>query len=169
MGGDPMNGAWFLDQLRYHYWANQRLLTAILRLNPQQYDQDLGSSFPSIRATLAHLLNAETVWLGRLTGEALPPVTPADIPTAAAAGQRWAELEAAYIGLLGTLGEAFQGRTLTVRTSKGQEFLHSRAEVLQHLVNHGTYHRGQIATMLRQVGEAPPSTDLILYYRERNA
>lgn len=164
-----MNRAWFFDQLRYHYWANRRLLSAMERLTPQQYEQDLGSSFPSIQATLAHLLNAETIWLGRLTGQALPPVTPADLPTVAAAGQRWAELEAAYMGLLETLGETFGDRTLTVRTSKGQEFRHARAEVLQHLVNHGTYHRGQIAAMLRQLGEVPPSTDLILYYRECNA
>lgn len=164
-----MNRGWFEDQLRYHYWANRRLLPAMERLTPEQYNQDLGSSFPSIRATLAHLLNAETVWLGRMMGEALPPVTPADLPTAAAAGQRWADLEATYMGLLGMLGETLQERTMMVRTSKGQEFLHSYGEALQHLVNHGTYHRGQIAAMLRQLGEAPPSTDLILYYRECNA
>jgi uncharacterized damage-inducible protein DinB len=163
-----MDALWFRSQLEYHYWANGRLLDAMADLTPEQYTRDLGGSFPSIQATVAHLLNAETVWLNRLLGENRPGVGPDSVPTVAAARERWNQLKGTYLSLLEQIGDAGLTVSLQAKTSSGQVYSHPRWEVLQHLVNHGTYHRGQIALMMRQVGVAPASTDLILFYRVRS-
>lgn len=152
----------------YHYWANHRMLSAIEELTEEQFTRDLSSSFPSIQATVAHMINAEGVWLGRFLGEPLPAVKPTDLPNPAAARERWAETERS----LRTFAAGLQGdglqKTFQMRTSFGGEFTHVRWEALLHIVNHGSYHRGQLATMLRQVGAAPKNIDLITYYRERS-
>lgn len=163
-----MDAFWFRSQLEYHYWANERLLDAMADLTPEQYSRDLGGSFPSIQATVAHLLNAETVWLNRLLGENRPGVGPDSVPTVATARERWNQLKGEYLSLLEQCGDEGLTVSLQAKTSSGRVYTHPRWEVLQHLVNHGTYHRGQITAMLRQVGATPASTDLILFYRERS-
>jgi uncharacterized damage-inducible protein DinB len=163
-----MNAAWFQSQLTYHYWANKRLLAVMDDLTAEQYSRDLGSSFPSLQATVAHMLHAETIWLSRFLGAPVAGVQADDVPTPGAARQRWAELEQQLLKFINGLDQVGVDRVLTVKTSTGQEFRHPLWEALQHLVNHGTYHRGQLTTMLRQVGASPLSTDLITYYRERS-
>jgi uncharacterized damage-inducible protein DinB len=160
-----MNRTWFTSQLGYHYWANKRLLGALQNLTEEQYTRDLGGSFPSIQATIAHLMNAEVSWMSRLTGEARQRVTAEDVPTVAAATERWAELEEEYLALLESPGDGGFDRPIHVTMSTGQEFTHTVTEVLQHLVNHGTYHRGQVTTMIRQIGLVPVALDMIRYFR----
>ena len=155
--------------LEYHVWANQRMLAVIDTLTPEQFTRDLKSSFPSIQATVAHLIFAETIWLNRLRGESEPLPTPADLPTPAAARARWAASEERFRSFVGGLAAADLDRLFTARTSAGKEFVQTVGEALHQLFNHGTYHRGQLATMLRQLDVTPPGTDLITFYRERRA
>lgn len=149
----------------YHYWANERLLAAAEALSPEQYDRDLGSSFPSVRATVAHMLNAEAIWLSRFLGVELERVAPADLPDLRGVRERWARLEEQVRQLVAS--PDLLTRELTVTTSTGQVYRHQLWEAIVHLCNHGTYHRGQLTTMLRQLGAAPAGTDLIVYYREK--
>lgn len=162
----------YLDQVKelvaYHYWANDRILTAVERISPEAYTRHLGSSFPSIQATLAHLMYAEAIWLSRWTGETIAPPKPEEIPTAAAARDRWAALEERMRRFIDGLTQEDLTRVHTMRTSQGKEFRHPLWEMIHQVLNHGTYHRGQVVTMLRQVGAEAPSTDLILYYRQRS-
>lgn len=148
----------------YHYWANGRMLNAMDGLTPEQFTRDLGSSFPSIQLTLAHMLNAEAVWLGRILNEPVARVEPQQIPDVAAVRERWAALEPLF--RKAAAGEL--DRVVVARTSAGKEFRHPLWEVLHQLSSHGTYHRGQLTTMLRQLGVTPAQMDLILYYREQS-
>lgn len=162
-----MNATWFRSLLDYHYWANKRLLGALQNLTEEQYRRDLGGSFPSIQATVAHLINAEAVWMSRLTDEARQKVTPEDLPTVAAAAERWAKMEQEYLLLLEGAGDDGFDRQIRAITSTGREYVHTVGEVLQHLVNHGTYHRGQVTNMIRQIGLVPVALDMIMYYRHK--
>lgn len=150
----------------YHYWANHHLLEKVESLTGEQFSRDLGGSFPSIQATLAHMLNAEAIWLGRIEGTSISGVTPQDLPTPASVRPRWTPLETELRALVGRLTESDLNRIVTAKTSAGKVYMNRLDHTLQHLFNHGTYHRGQVSTMLRQVGAESVSTDLIFYHRQ---
>jgi uncharacterized damage-inducible protein DinB len=154
----------------YHYWATRRILDAVEPLTPQQFTKDLGNSFPSVRDTLAHLYGADWIWCARWEGEspsALPD--PQTFPDLASLRQAWDEHEPRVRAVLKRFGEVGVDTPVEfVRMGVRQSQIFSHT--LQHLVNHGTYHRGQVVTLLRQLGTAaPPSTDLIAFIRERQA
>jgi uncharacterized damage-inducible protein DinB len=161
------------DQLRmlldYHYWARDRMIAAVAALSPEQFNRDLGSSFPSVRETLAHLYGAEWVWRERWEGH-----TPGGLPAAshfpdlATLRAAWLDEEVRVRGLVTRLGPAgVLAEIAYVR--HGVRYSQPFWQLLQHVVNHGTYHRGQLTTMLRQLGASAPVTDLIVFYRERGA
>lgn len=155
-----------LDLLHYHYWARDRLLDAVVRLPPAQFRQDLGNSFGSIRDTLVHIVSAEWVWCSRWQGELqrkmLPP---SNFRTVKDIRNRWLEEEARVRRFVVRLGPAGVDRVFRYSHPDGTESASVFWHMLQHVVNHATYHRGQVTTMLRQFGaEPPPSQDLIAFY-----
>jgi uncharacterized damage-inducible protein DinB len=156
----------------YHYWARDRVLEAVERLSPEQFTRDLGNSFPSVRDTVAHLLGADWIWCARWDGEspeALPDAAEvaARFPTPDAVREAWTGQERKVRAALARYGEGGIDH-LVEYVRNGQHQAQPFWQTLQHLVNHGSYHRGQITTMLRQLGVAPPkSLDLIAFYRER--
>jgi len=158
------------ELIDYHYWARNRLLEAVAPLTPEQLTRDMGNSFRSIRDTLAHIYFAEWVWHSRWQGEsptAMPGVTFADV---AAIRTAWIEHEAKLRAFLEGLGEEGINRRMEYRLFSGQAGVSVFWQMLQHVVNHASYHRGQVTTLLRQLGAVPPkSTDLITFYRERGS
>jgi uncharacterized damage-inducible protein DinB len=153
----------------YHYWARDRLLAAVDPLTAEQFTRDLGNSFASVRDTLSHLHAAEWVWLSRLNGASPTSLLSHDrFPDLAAVRAGWAETESGLRALAATFSQADCDRVIDYRLLNGQQASSRIAQIVQHLVNHGTYHRGQVTTMLRQLGQAAPKAqDLIAFYRER--
>lgn len=155
----------------YHYWGRDRALDAVERLPHAEFTQALGNSFGSIRDTLVHIYWADTIWGERWHGR-VPDVRfePSMFPDVASLRRAWAAHEQEIRALVERLGEVGIQQPITYRSLSGQPSTEPFWQLLQHVVNHGTYHRGQVTTMLRQLGSAPPkSTDLITFYRERNA
>ena len=152
----------------YHYWARDRLLDAVAGLTDEQYAQRIESSFPSIRDTLVHLWAAETTWTARWEGEA--PTGLADgreLTNLPALRDAWSALERRLPGVLVRLGEPGVRGTLAYQGVDGKPRIEPFAMMLQHVVNHGSYHRGQITMMLRQMGMPPAKQmDLIAFYRD---
>jgi uncharacterized damage-inducible protein DinB len=157
--------------LEYHYWARDRVLDAAAAISPQKYTEDLGSSFPSIRDTLAHTYTAEWIWHARWQGVSPPAPLPFDqFPDVASLRSAWMELERRNRAFLATLGEPGIMRTFDYRTLSGLAGSSPFWQMLQHVVNHASYHRGQVTSMLRQVGAQPgKNMDMITFYRERRA
>jgi uncharacterized damage-inducible protein DinB len=157
--------------LDYHYWARDRLLEAVAALTSEQLNTDRGNSFPSIHATLVHLYGADWVWLSRWEGvspTALPSA--AEFPDLASVRAAWQDIEARLRALVDRLGEDGIQRPIEYRGPTGVLQAQLFWQMFQHLVNHGSYHRGQVTTMLRQIHVAPPKAmDLIAFYRERAA
>lgn len=155
-----------LQQLRrffaYNDWANARLFDAASNIAADALTRDLRSSFPSIRDTLAHIVEVEWVWLERWRGVS-PSVEPAwasgDLVTLRAQLQGIAAERAAF---LDGLCEPDLLRRIAYINFKGDRCECALVDLLTHLVNHSTYHRGQITTMMRQVGAKVPPTDLLL-------
>jgi uncharacterized damage-inducible protein DinB len=153
----------------YHVCARGRMLDALEPLTPEQFNRDLSSSFKSIRDTVMHLYFADWVWLKRWQGDS-PTVRPViePFPDVATARRIWAEHDRALQALVDGLGEAGVDRVFHYQMFNGPPAASPFSQMLQHAVNHGSYHRGQVTTMLRQIGAAPPkSVDMIAFYRER--
>ncbi len=156
--------------LDYHYWARDRALAAVEPLSAEQFVRDLGGSFPSVRDTLAHLHGAEWVWLLRTQGTSPTQHLPLDrFADVAAVRAAWAETEAGLRALLQDLDDEGADRAVDYRLFNGQTGSTRIGHLIQHLVNHGSYHRGQLTTMLRQLGAKPPqSMDLVAFHREQH-
>ena len=162
-----------LEELRilldYHYWARDRLLEAVQPASSDQYAKDLGNSFPSIRDTLVHIYAAEWGWYSRWQGASLQDrPQPEDFPDLQSLRKVWREMEVKMRAFLEDLGEEGVDRLIEIQTIDGKTWKPVFWNMLQHVINHATYHRGQVTTMLRQLRLEPPkSMDLISFYRER--
>jgi uncharacterized damage-inducible protein DinB len=157
--------------LDYHYWARDRLLEALDPLTPEQFTRDLGSSFASIRDTVAHLHAAEWAWCERWQGRSPTALLPADrFADVASVRPAWRTLEADVRAYVASLGEGGISRVIEYTLLNGAAGATPFWQMLQHVVNHASYHRGQITTMLRQLGAQPAkSMDLIAFYRLRQS
>jgi uncharacterized damage-inducible protein DinB len=157
--------------LDYHYWARDRVLDAASALTEDQFSREIGGSFGSVRNTLAHIYSAEWAWYSRWQGTSPTAALPLDqFPDVASIRGVWAAHEARMRAFLEGLGEHGVIRVFEYKAISGQPGSSVFWQMLQHVVNHASYHRGQVTTLLRQLGAAPPrSMDLIAFYRERGA
>jgi uncharacterized damage-inducible protein DinB len=153
----------------YNYWARDRVLDAVSALTPEQFTRNLGNSFSSVRDTIAHICDAESIWLSRWRGGQPTGFQNAErIADVASARAEWANLEAGMREFVRELGPARVERVMEYKDFRGAVRSNAFCEMLQHVVNHGSYHRGQVTTMLRQLGAKPPQyMDIIVFYRER--
>ena len=156
------------ELIDYTRWANEQMLDATAALSTNDFVRDLGNSFPSVRDTLVHVMSAEWVWLSRLLGQ-----SPTEMPVAwksydhAQVRAGWADVARGHAGFVQRLDDADLEGVLDYRLLSGQPGSSTIGQILRHVDNHSTYHRGQVATMLRQLGAKAPTTDLIHYYRTR--
>jgi uncharacterized damage-inducible protein DinB len=162
-----MNVADLRSLYDYNSWANHRVFEYCAVLTPEQFARDLGSSFPSVRDTLVHILSAEWIWLERLHGVSPAAfIAPTELKTVSHVVERWSGIERGLHDYVNSLEETGLGRVLEYKNTAGTPYASPVWQVLQHVVNHSTYHRGQVTTMLRQLGAKAVSTDLIAFYRE---
>ena len=150
----------------YNAWANRQLFAAAAALLEEHYFRDLGSSHGGIHGTLAHIVWAEALWLRRWLRQPEPAVAQGrDLRTLAEVRTRWEQVEDERTGFLQGVTDATLVERRAMKPSTGGEFQHTFAEMFRHAIDHSSYHRGQVVTLLRQVGAVPPNTGLIVYYR----
>ena len=161
-----MTKAEALELFAYNAWANRLLFDAAGALPNDVYQRDLKSSHGGIHGTLAHIVWAEHLWLNRWLKKPNPAALQGkDLQSIADVRARWEEVEAERRRFLNQLGEEQLSDTRVVKPSTGGEYVHTFTQMLLHTVDHSSYHRGQVVTMLRQVGAVPPNTGLIVFYR----
>lgn len=156
-------------QLLFEYdrWANKSVLQAASTLSAEQFTRDLGGSFGSVRDTLVHIVSGEwgwlTIWKARdLTSEFVTQLwdrieitfDPKAYGDIAAVRAKWGEVEREQIDFVSGVTDESLKRMLPIRTTHL-----SLAHLMQHMANHSTYHRGQVSTMMRQLGGKPVATD----------
>lgn len=155
--------------LEYHYWARDRVLEAAEALSPEQFTKDLGSSFKSVRDTLAHTYVAEWAWYCRWQGNSPKAALPAEMfPNVGTLRRAWNEQEGKVRTFVDGLGDDGVHRVIEYQLLSGQPGKAAVWQMVQHVVNHASYHRGQVSTMLRQLGARPArEMDLDAFYQER--
>ncbi len=152
----------------YGEWASHRFLDALGPLPAEDYVRDLKGSHGGIHGTLVHTYGAEQIWHERFCGSS-PTSLPSEeqLTDLAALCARWTALEAERRSWLDSLAPDAGERVIEYRNFKGEPFSSRLWPLVQHVANHGSYHRGQVAVFLRQLGLKPPTTDLVAFDRER--
>ena len=159
-----------LNLYEYNYWANDRILGIVQTLPHEEFIKDRASSHGGIHGTLHHTMGAEEIWLKRWKGESPASFHAKDeFPTFDKLTNHWEMVEMEMMGFCHMLkSDQDIARVIEYKDLKGNQYKQVLHHLMQHLVNHSTYHRGQIVTMLRQAGVKPVSTDLVAFYRERS-
>jgi uncharacterized damage-inducible protein DinB len=173
----------------YNRWANLRMFSLLEKLSDEQFAASRQTSFPSIHETVFHILAAEWIWLKRWTGT--PPI--ATQPVKGASFDTWKVLRAAGVPppqnlhtvaelksfcdsieeerrqfMSGLTDDAYDS-PLSYRDMSGNAYTLPLAEAMQHVVNHGTYHRGQVTTLLRQAGAETIGLDMVYFFLEKQS
>ncbi|WP_425146066.1 DinB family protein [Deinococcus sp.] len=152
-----------LTLLAYQNWATARILTALAQLSPEEWGRDLHSSHGGVGGTLSHLYGAEVIWSARLKGEPAPTFAKVAFPDSLAELEvQWTALQQQRRDFVATSGPQ---AVIQYANLNGEAQRSTVGEIVRHVVNHATYHRGQLVTMLRQLGYSAPNTDLIAFYR----
>ncbi|WP_157488074.1 DinB family protein [Dyadobacter crusticola] len=155
--------------LDYNVWANRRLMAQMKELPPSEFHLELGGSFPSLRLTVIHLLEADWLWLHRWDNQPLAAVpTDWDTSTAASVDRIWTTIQEQIAAVYNNRLAGHMDTILHFNTKRGDPYSMPLWQTLHHVVNHATYHRGQLSNMIRTLGYKPVGTDLFLFYDEEN-
>jgi len=151
--------------LAYTIWADRQLLEALAEVPAEELTRDTGGSFGSLLGTMAHILGAEQVWMARLVGAPLDRLPGekdyANLPSLAAGfTDFWPQLEV----FMASLSEAQLATRFSWVNFQGESHHAPYHQILLHFANHSTYHRGQVALQMRQLGHQPPGTDLAYWH-----
>jgi uncharacterized damage-inducible protein DinB len=149
-------------------WANRKLFAVVANLSPEQFVRTVDETHGSIRNTLVHMLNAESLWLSRVSGqERIGPLDPAAYPTPESVIAAWPTVETRFRAYLSTLTDADLARDIEFTIGGTRKMTLSVAELLEQTILHGVHHRGQISLVLRLLGQNPENFDILLYFAEK--
>ncbi len=150
--------------VNYNYWANKQLSALLLTINDTLLDKEIKSSFSSLRKTVHHIWDAEMTWTARLKNEAIqwPPSAQFKNP----AIDEFLKTSEHVVDFISSKDETFFTTSTSYKNSKGTSFSTLNSDIIMHCMNHSTFHRGQLITILRSLEITNlPATDLIAFLR----
>ncbi len=155
---------------RFNAWANHRIIDVVKSVPVDDYRRDLGSSYGGIHGTMVHIMSAEEIWLKRWNSERMTSLhNPDEFTGLDELVKYWTIVESLITAFSEALTDEKEiNRVIHYRDLKGNEYSQQLDQLIQHLVNHSSYHRGQVVTMLRQLNIKPVGTDMINYFRQLN-
>jgi uncharacterized damage-inducible protein DinB len=156
------------DYAKFNRWANDQIFSLIEKEITEEYlDKKIVSSFPTLRKTIYHIWDAEFIWLKRLNGQSL-----SDWPSKnfngkfSEAKKKILSIDDDFIDYVSKIDDQKANSSFTYRNIEGKTFTNQLWQSIHHCMNHSTYHRGQVVTIMRQLGVTNvPSTDFITYCR----
>jgi len=156
-----------LQHLKYNNWATDKVIEFLKNADESIFDLEQKSSFTTIRKTILHIWDAEVIWHERLKGNSFT-----DWPSKSFTGtniellEGWQQHNRALTTYVETNSAGLLASTITYKNMKGDSFENTAESILFHVVNHGTFHRGQLITMMRFAGmDGFSSQDLISFLR----
>jgi uncharacterized damage-inducible protein DinB len=153
-----------IDTIIYNHWANLQLADAATDLDKKQFYKVLISSFPSVHKTLIHILWAEELWVERWQGRSfIPALDPEDYPTLESIKEKIESLYQDQIQYLNNLNPESEDQYVSYINFRGEKWDYTLRQMVQHLTFHSAFHRGQLVTLLRQLGVNPPNTDYLMF------
>ncbi len=153
--------------LVYNRWANDRVLRSVAGLSSDELNHQFPVSYGSLQGTLVHIFGVEWCYLQRWAGTSpkqLPVI--AELPDRAAIDQLWHDVVEKQDRFVAGLSDEKLQKSLGYINFRGQPMSYPLGDIVQHMVNHSTYHRGQVTFLLRMLGKEPLSSDYLLYFDE---
>jgi uncharacterized damage-inducible protein DinB len=159
------------DYVAYNFWANERIIHWLKTKPSDKITLYVASSFPSLRATLLHIWAAEDIWLHRLQ-----QISPTEFLSNTFQGtdeelfERLLQNSESFKNFIHRQSADFFDLTIAYKHTTGKLYEQYSAEIIQHCMQHSTFHRGQIITMARNLEITdPPKTDYIEYVRLKHS
>jgi len=153
------------SHIAYTAWASRMLVEAAAGLSPEELTRDFGTADKSVLGTLVHIFAADRVWLARLHRES-PNIFLADADFDLAVLQNdWPALHRQWKAWAASLTDEAARADVSYTDLSGNPWRQPLGQLVLHVVNHGTHHRGQVSGFLRTMGKVPPKLDLVNYYR----
>ena len=152
-------------QLDYSAWATQRLLDAAAQLSPEELTRDFQTADKCVLDTLVHVYAADRIWLSRVLAEPRATFVDPEDRDLTLLQSEWPALHGRWKLWLRDFNDDGVTRPISYKDLKGNPHAQPAWQILLHLVNHGTHHRGLVSGFLRSMGKTPPALDLIAYYR----
>ncbi len=161
----PVSADTLRQQLDYSAWASQRLLDEANKLPADELTRDFKTADKSVLETLVHVFAADRIWLSRVQGTTRASFIDPQDRYLAVLNQEWPALQQTWKQYTAPLGDQDVLKVISYKDTKGNAYQQPLWQILLHLVNHGTHHRGQVSGFLRSMGHTPPVLDLMAYYR----
>ena len=146
----------FVHLFKYNDWATREVARCISEaMNNQQRVYDL----------LSHIVNSQTIWLNRILQRNMV-IDPWENLVVDKCVELSVQITSEWINFLEGLNDEDLERRIKYKNNKGEEWENTIGDIVTHIINHSTYHRAQIAQLMRQSGDQPPKTDYIAYKRQ---
>ena len=153
----------------YNRWANNRMFKALSELTTEKFTSKLPNSHRSVRDTLVHIISGEWIWLKRWKGMSPEDMfQPEDYPDLASVQQKWGAVESEQTDFVNKITDDLLDMNISYVNTEGETCEYQLVRMMQHVVNHSTYHRGQVMALLKQLGEKPVATDLLVFHDVKN-
>jgi uncharacterized damage-inducible protein DinB len=151
--------------LDYTAWASRRLCDCALKLTEGELTRDFKTSDKTVLDTLVHIYAADRVWLSRVQGNSPGPFLSPEDRQLSTLEKEWPALQQNWKEFAAPLTDQDVQARISYRDLKGNAWEQPLWQILLHVVNHGSHHRGQVSGFLRAMGQNPPPLDLIAFYR----
>jgi uncharacterized damage-inducible protein DinB len=153
--------------LDYTAWASQRIVDAAAQLSEEELTRDFQTADHSVLGTLVHIFAGDRIWLSRVRGNPRSGfIGPEDMHLPVLQNE-WAVVNRQWIEHLAGLADDDAHAHIAYTDLKGNRWESPLWQIVLHVVNHGSHHRGQASGMIRAMGHKPPPLDLIAYYRQK--
>jgi uncharacterized damage-inducible protein DinB len=165
-----MTKKFFLELVNYNNWADNMTIEWLNQINDEQWERSVISSFSSVKQTVIHMVSAKKIWIDFWTNTPDPTYLSAEFNgTKSELIEIWKKASVDIQSFIESYPEDHYNQPITIKYPRGGEGKMLFWQTLPHYVNHATYHRGQLVTLLRQVGFTEFSnTDLATYFIYQN-
>ncbi len=161
----PISADTLRQQLDYSAWATQHLLDAVSSLPPEELSRDFQTADKSVLDTLAHIFAADRIWLSRVIAQPRTTFAEPEDRNLTLLQSEWPALHQRWRDWMRGLNDADRAEKLiSYQDLRGNPHERPLWQIVLHVVNHGTHHRGQVSGFLRAMGYKPPPLDLMLFY-----
>jgi uncharacterized damage-inducible protein DinB len=154
------------SHIGYTAWASLLLVDAAGRLTSEELTRDFGTADKSVLGTLVHVFRADRVWLARLKEEPVTTFMHDSDNDLSVLEKDWPALYNQWKEWAARMTDETAQTELSYKDLRGNPWRQPLGQLVLHVVNHGTHHRGQVAGFMRTLGHTPPQLDLVRYYRD---
>lgn len=144
-----------INLFEYDIWANEKTASSI---------KEFENSLAKTSSLLSHIISAQTIWYNRVIDYSEIPNPWAEFSLEEVLSKS-KEINEKWISFLKNLNEKDLDKTISYKNTKGDKFENTIRDIVIHIINHSTYHRAQIAALIKQSGGQPAVTDYIAFKR----